>query len=236
MKCHYEVLGLNLNASDEEIKKSYRRNALIWHPDKNPDSFEEAHKQFLLVQQAYDVLSDPQERTWYDKHRDEILKGGKGDQYEDKSLNVFQYFNASCYSGYDDDAKGFYSVYSEIFKQISEEDIDFVDHEPNMKLPPHFGSSTSPYDEVVGPFYSYWDSYSTAKTYVWVDHYDIRQAPNRQIRKAMEQENKKLRDKARKNRNEEIRVRLSSLSLELIVLLIFLSEIFNEKNLIYFRR
>jgi curved DNA-binding protein CbpA len=76
MKCHYEVLGVSQEANDEELKKSYRKLALKWHPDKNPDNLEEAHKQFQVIQAAYDVLSDPQERAWYDKHRDQILMGG----------------------------------------------------------------------------------------------------------------------------------------------------------------
>lgn len=45
-------------------------------PDKNLDNLQAATEQFKLIQQAYDVLSDPQERAWYDKHREAILKGG----------------------------------------------------------------------------------------------------------------------------------------------------------------
>jgi len=44
--------------------------------DKNPENIEECTKQFHLIQQAYDVLIDPQERAWYDKHREAILRGG----------------------------------------------------------------------------------------------------------------------------------------------------------------
>lgn len=68
MKCHYEVLGVTRTADSDEIKKSYRKLALRWHPDKNLDNAEEANQQFLLVQAAYDVLSDPQERAWYGKN------------------------------------------------------------------------------------------------------------------------------------------------------------------------
>lgn len=60
--------------------------------------------------------------------------------------------------------------------------------------------------QVVAAFYAYWSNYSTAKSYVWAEKYDTREAPSRPIRRAMEQENKKLRDKARKERNEEVRV------------------------------
>jgi len=44
--------------------------------DKNPDRAEECTREFHLIQQAYEVLIDPQERAWYDKHREAILKGG----------------------------------------------------------------------------------------------------------------------------------------------------------------
>ena len=45
--------------------------------DKNPENIEETTRLFHLIQQAYEVLIDPQERAWYDKHREAILKGGE---------------------------------------------------------------------------------------------------------------------------------------------------------------
>ncbi|KAI5194363.1 Dnaj-like Subfamily C Member 21 [Manis pentadactyla] len=64
MKCHYEALGVRRDASEEELKKAYRKLALKWHPDKSLDNAAEASEQFKLIQAAYDVLSDPQERAW----------------------------------------------------------------------------------------------------------------------------------------------------------------------------
>ncbi|CAJ0751566.1 14449_t:CDS:2 [Entrophospora sp. SA101] len=75
--CYYELLGVQTNATEDEIKKAYRRRALEWHPDKNHHRIEEATGQFSLLQEAYEVLSDPNERTWYDGHRDAILREGE---------------------------------------------------------------------------------------------------------------------------------------------------------------
>ena len=61
---HYEVLGLERNATPEEIKKAYRRLARELHPDVNPSA--DAAERFKLVTHAYDVLSDPHERQQYD--------------------------------------------------------------------------------------------------------------------------------------------------------------------------
>ena len=89
MKCHYEVLEVERSATDDEIKKSYRKLALVWHPgevfplvrylafclicrlnsailiqDKNPDRIQECTEYFAVIQQAYDVLSDPHGMKW----------------------------------------------------------------------------------------------------------------------------------------------------------------------------
>ncbi|OWF35918.1 DnaJ-like subfamily C member 21 [Mizuhopecten yessoensis] len=207
MRCHYEVLSVERDAGAEDLKKSYRKLALKWHPDKNPDNIDECTAQFRLVQQAYDVLSDPQERAWYDRHREAILKGGlgHGDDYEDDSLDVFQYFNSSCYSGFDDDENGFYCVYKDVFTKVSEEDYIFMDDDESDCDFPEFGDSKSSYEEVVKPFYDFWESFQTAKSFVWVEKYDTREAPDRRCRRLMEAENKKLRDVAKKERNEQIR-------------------------------
>ncbi|MEY3614238.1 MAG: molecular chaperone DnaJ, partial [Actinomycetota bacterium] len=65
MSDHYEVLGVSRNASEDEIKKAYRKLARELHPDINPDP--KASERFKLVTHAYEVLSDPQQRASYDR-------------------------------------------------------------------------------------------------------------------------------------------------------------------------
>ena len=65
---YYGVLGLSYAATDAELKKAYRKAALKWHPDKNPDNAEEAEGKFKLVGEAYSVLSDPAKRATYDEY------------------------------------------------------------------------------------------------------------------------------------------------------------------------
>nr|XP_039249682.1 dnaJ homolog subfamily C member 21-like [Styela clava] len=206
MECHYKILGIDLEADDDVIKKAYRKAALKYHPDKNPDSLEEATERFRLVQAAYDVLSDPQERAWYDRHREEILHRKKYENYKNNSIDLFDYFTPSAYKGFGDDDNGFYSVYRDVFIKINSEDEPFrsdgSDNEDNM---PVFGDGNSNYDDVVHSFYSSWQAYSTSMSFVWVNRYDVKEAPNRRVARIIEKENKKERDKHKKVRNELVR-------------------------------
>ena len=64
---YYEVLGVNKNATDEELKKAFRKLAKQYHPDANPDNREEAEQKFKEVNEAYEILSDKQKRQMYDQ-------------------------------------------------------------------------------------------------------------------------------------------------------------------------
>ncbi|MGN1298462.1 MAG: molecular chaperone DnaJ [Candidatus Scatovivens sp.] len=80
---YYEVLGVNKNATDEEIKKAYRRLAKKYHPDANPDNKAEAEAKFKEVNEAYETLSDKQKRQMYDQFGFDgpSFSGGQGGGY-----------------------------------------------------------------------------------------------------------------------------------------------------------
>jgi molecular chaperone DnaJ len=77
MRDFYEVLGVSRDASDGEIKKAYRRLAMEYHPDRNPDD-PDAEEKFKEASNAYKVLSDSEQRSVYDRYGHDGLRGGGG--------------------------------------------------------------------------------------------------------------------------------------------------------------
>ena len=77
-KCYYEVLGLKKPSNEDEIRKAYKKMALKWHPDKNPDNLKESEERFKEVGEAYAVLSDKNKKEVYDRYGHDGLAQGTG--------------------------------------------------------------------------------------------------------------------------------------------------------------
>ncbi|KAL9572992.1 hypothetical protein ACKAV7_002677 [Fusarium commune] len=199
--CYYELLSVERSATDDEIKRAYRRKALELHPDRNINDVETATRRFAEVQTAYEILSDPQERAWYDSHRDAILSGRDGDDdgqpatfrnvrltSAEEIMGLIRKFNAAV--PFDDEPTGFYGICRETFEHLAmEEEAAADDDDLDVRDYPTFGSSDDDYDDV---------------SFAWKDKYRLSDAPDRRVRRLMEKENKKMREDAIREFNDAV--------------------------------
>jgi DnaJ family protein A protein 5 len=199
MRCHYEVLDLDISATNDEIRQNYRRLALINHPDKVREDIDGATERFKEISAAYTTLSDPQERKWYDEHRDSILRGGEAqdvDCYDSPLPDLWRYFDASCYSG---DIGTFYSVYSAVFREIAS-----VEEQKSSTKWTSFGDENS-FKESVQKFYREWGMYVSDLNFAWEDKYNPNDATNRAVRRLIDKDNKKSRETAKRKYQATVR-------------------------------
>src|ERR1044072_2739782 len=77
-RAEYEVLGVDRTATDDDLKKAYRKLALKYHPDKNPDDRRAAEERFKELAEAYQVLCDPERRGLYDRFGHAAFEQGGG--------------------------------------------------------------------------------------------------------------------------------------------------------------
>lgn len=97
---YYAILGVDKKANEDEIKKAYKKMALQWHPDKNPNNAEEATKKFKEIAEAFACLSDAHKRAHYDQYGRDNGGGGSGaghyqggGAFRDTQLNPEDLFN-----------------------------------------------------------------------------------------------------------------------------------------------
>ncbi|KAF8820916.1 DnaJ domain-containing protein [Cardiosporidium cionae] len=196
--CYYSILGVAQTASHDDIKKAFRQQALLEHPDKNPGDTDEATVRFQSLQEAYECLSNKQDRAWYDAHRLEILTGGEVEGSASSQLNLWAYFRSSCFSGFTDAENGFYTVYGEAFNKIHAEELQEYDY-----CVPSFGTSTST-QKNVSAFYAYWTKFMSRKSFAHADTINPKYAQNRRESRAVAKENTKLRSIARREFSEQV--------------------------------
>ena len=176
MRCHYDVLGVNRDADDAELKRAYRKLALEWHPDKNAHRQEEAEERFKEVRGAYETLSDPNERAWYDSHREAILKAGKHaaggeDMRPEDEIDLMPYFTSNAFR-LGDDPGGFYRTYETLFAALDKRSSELSRGQGPLASPA-FGASDAPWTQVKS-FYAHWALFATMKTFAWADEYNSR--------------------------------------------------------------
>lgn len=105
---YYEVLGIQKSASNEEIKKAYRKLAKQYHPDANPDNKEAAEKKFKEVNEAYEVLSDDKKRNMYDQFGH---SGPNGYDTGFSGFSGFEGFSGGNFNGVDFDLGDIFSSF-----------------------------------------------------------------------------------------------------------------------------
>lgn len=108
---YYEVLGVNKNASEQEIKKAYKKMARKYHPDLNRDNPKEAEEKFKEVNEAYDILSNPQKKMQYDQFGHAAFSQGTGASAGGGGgFGGFGGFSSSGFGGF-----GFEDIFSSVF-------------------------------------------------------------------------------------------------------------------------
>ncbi|KAH7029361.1 uncharacterized protein B0I36DRAFT_244924 [Microdochium trichocladiopsis] len=218
---YYELLGIERQATEDEIKKAYRRKALELHPDRNYGDVERATQKFAEVQSAYEVLSDPQERAWYDSHRDAILRGDDPHDASaapefhnvrvmtaDEIYALIGRFNKAV--PMDDSPHSFFTILAETFDRLAmaemaaaEMESDIDNHSQPPEYPP-FGCSDDD-DQFAKRFYGGWQNFATRLSFSWKDKWRLSDAPDRRVRRLMEKENKKFREDAARDFNDAVR-------------------------------
>eukprot|EP00249_Psilotum_nudum_P016828 c26001_g2_i2 orf=372-1397(+) len=108
---YYNVLKVGRNVSEEDLKKAYRKLAMRWHPDKNPNNKKEAEAKFKQISEAYEVLSDPQKRVVYDQYGEDGLKG----QMPSTGSGAGAFANGSGQSGYRFNPRNAEDIFAEFF-------------------------------------------------------------------------------------------------------------------------
>ncbi len=163
------------------------------------------------------VLSNPQDRAWYDAHRQQILREDSDQHLHAKLIDaddLAAFFASSAYSGFGDSADAFFGVYRAVFARVavaeSAED-DALSSQERLRMTqssyPGFGNPASPRAEVEA-FYSFWGCFSSTRSFSHCDQWQTYQSHDRRTRREAEKRNNRLREAARKRFSDTVTVRV----------------------------
>jgi len=130
MDDYYKVLEISKSAPQVDVKKAYRKLALKWHPDKNPDKKEEAEKKFKEISEAYEVLSDEKKRKIYDQFGKDGLGGSSSSGHHRHHHHRSHGHKRSSHTLFDDFSEFGFSEFGFVFRNPEEVFREFFGSDP----------------------------------------------------------------------------------------------------------
>ncbi|GMM50694.1 Jjj1 protein [Starmerella bacillaris] len=205
----YDLFGVTIDVDADQLKRAYRAKALELHPDRNAHRLEEATALFAKLQAAYDLLQDSKERAWYDNQ----LKRPGYSTY-DPNLTTAEEIRQVTRQVISQSQINFMQIAGYFNKlKHEEQEAAFAQHTDMpyylMEAPP-FGSATDNWTQV-SKFYDSWSSFSTIKDFSWEDVHPLHEISDRKTRRKLEQQNKRLRESAKKDYNVAVKQAVTQL-------------------------
>ncbi len=171
MRDYYEILGVPRNATEKELKEAYRRLVRKYHPDLNPNNREEAEKIFREINEAYEVLSDPEKRKLYDKYGHNWKNYSQFKDYE----NIYQQYNKGGQYSYRSKAtQDLEEILNEIFGRSKSSPFEFFFDLSDVfnkagGSKRTYSYSYNPFEQNSSNFYSFSNSNNIPETEIYFD-------------------------------------------------------------------
>jgi DnaJ-class molecular chaperone len=183
MRDYYEILGVSRNATEKELKEAYRRLVRKYHPDLNPNNREEAEKIFREINEAYEVLSDPEKRKLYDKYGHNWKNFSQFKDYE----NIYQQYNKrGQYSYSSKAAQDLEEILNEIFGRSKSSPFEFFFDLSDVfnkagGSKRTYSYSYNPFEQNSSNFYSFSNSNNIPETEIYFDLNEVYNGVNKNI-------------------------------------------------------